>query len=83
MTYSDIFERAKSVIGEENINDYRPAVFEGAPDTMCNVSVCVPYTIMIWLKNGDCIWYKAAQQEKDDFNEMLEKRKMIRDAIGF
>ena len=64
MTYGEIFEKCQSVIGEENILDYRPAVFSAAPDTFLDgVERCVPNTIMVWLKNGDCIWYRAKDGE--------------------
>ena len=60
MTYEEIYQRAKSVIGEENILCYRPAVIEVKPyTTLDGVRMCVPNTITIWLKNGDCIWYGA------------------------
>ena len=60
MTDKEIYQRAKEVIGDENILEYRPAVFDTAEDTMLSgVSFCIPDTIMIWLKNGDCIWYRA------------------------
>ena len=58
MTYEEIFERAKSVIGEENIDDYRPARIEGAPNTFFEMRRCIPNTITIWLKNGDWIMYQ-------------------------
>ena len=58
MTYEEIFERAKSVIGEENIDDYRPAIIEGAPDTFFEMGRCIPNTITIWLKNGDWLMYQ-------------------------
>ena len=60
MTYEAIYKKACEVIGEENIDDYRPAVFEAKPDTMLDgLEICVPNTIMIWLKNRDLIWYRA------------------------
>ena len=60
MTYGEIFNKAKEIIGEENIDDYRPAVFSAEPDTMLDgVEHCVPNTINIWLKNGDIIWYRV------------------------
>lgn len=60
MKYEDIYKKAKEVIGEENIYDYRPAVFSALQGTFLDgVNVCIPNTIMIWLKNGDCIWYRA------------------------
>ena len=60
MTYEEIFDKAKTIIGEENIVDYRPAVLSFEQDTFIDgVQVCVPNTIMIWLKNGDCLWYRA------------------------
>lgn len=43
MKYRDIYRKAAMVIGEENIDDYRPA------DT--------PNSIIIWLKNGDTMTY--------------------------
>ena len=61
MTYEEIFERAKSVIGEENIDDYRPAVIEGAPDTFFETWHCIPNTITIWLKNGDWLMYQCRE----------------------
>lgn len=63
MTYKDIFDRAKAVIGEENISDYRPAVMEFAEDTFITGQHLIPYTIMIWLKNGDCIMYRYVERE--------------------
>ena len=60
MTYEAIYKKACEVIGAENIDDYRPAVFEAKPDTMLDgLEICVPNTIMIWLKNRDLIWYRA------------------------
>ena len=60
-TYSEIFEKAKSIIGEENIVDYRPAVI-GSPDEVI-YAVC-DYSITIWLKNGDCIIYRDCSPGK-------------------
>lgn len=61
MTYEEIFEKAKAVIGEENIVDYRPAVLATESDSFLGgVEACVPSTIMIWLKNGDAIWYRES-----------------------
>lgn len=58
----DVFERAKAVIGEENIVDHRPAYVSSQDDTfLAGVEAFVPNTIMIWLKNGDCIWYRAQE----------------------
>lgn len=60
MTYGEIYQKAKAVLGEENILDYRPAVLEVKQYNMRDgVRVCVPNTIKILLKNGDCIWYRA------------------------
>ena len=60
MTYREIYEKARAVIGEENIIDYRPAVLAMEVDTfLCGVETCVPNMIMIWLKNGDSLWYRA------------------------
>ena len=64
MTYEEIFRKAQQIIGVENISDYRPAVFSGEEDTMCDFSVCVPNTIMIWLKNHDCLWYRECAHER-------------------
>lgn len=56
----EIYEKACKVIGIENIKDYRPAVFSAEPDTFLDgLSMYVPNTIMIWLSNGDVIWYRA------------------------
>ena len=63
MTFGDIYKKAKKVIGEENIVDYRPAVFSGNPDTMFDFEVGIPQTIMIWLKNGDTMLYRANSEE--------------------
>lgn len=63
MTYKEIFEKAKEVIGEENIEDYRPAVFSTQYDTfLSGIETCVPDTIMIWLRNGDTVWYRARDE---------------------
>ena len=67
MTYGEIFEKAKTVIGEENIYDYRPAVLVTEMDSFLGgVAACVPNTIMIWLKNGDAIWYRAKEGGQED-----------------
>ena len=64
MTDEEIYNKAKQVIGEENITDYRPAIFSTAPDTMCGeIELFVPNTIMIWLENGDVIWYRANENK--------------------
>ena len=64
MGYIEIYEKAKEIIGEENIDDYRPAVFTTEHATfLSGVEVYVPNTIMIWLKNGDCIWYRSRNEE--------------------
>ena len=67
MTYGDIFEKAVSIIGLENVNDYRPAVYEGRLNGMFDFphATCVPNTIMIWLKNGDRIVYRAAEPKEE------------------
>lgn len=63
MTYGEIFDKAKAVIGEENILDYRPAVLSFEQDTFIDgIQICVPNTIMVWLKNGDCLWYRAESE---------------------
>ena len=68
MTYHEIFERAVSVIGRENVLNYRPAVYEGRLNGMFNFPLagCVPNTIMIWLKNGDRLVYQAVEEGKAD-----------------
>lgn len=58
MTVKEVYEIAKSVIGEENIVDCRPAVIEGAPDTFIEGQFIIPNTITIWLKNGDWLMYQ-------------------------
>lgn len=65
MTYHEIFERAVSVIGRENVSDYRPAVYEGRLNGMFNFpqACSVPNAIMIWLKNGDRIVYRVVEKE--------------------
>ena len=59
MTYAEIYNKAKEVIGEENIDDYRPAVIAGDPESFFEFETCLKDTIMIWLKNGDTIMYRA------------------------
>ena len=62
-----IFARAKAVIGEENIVDHRPAYVSTQDDGfLAGVEAFVPNTIMIWLKNGDCIWYRAEEGDGDE-----------------
>ena len=62
MTSENVYKKAKEIIGEENIEDYRPAVLSMEPDTFLDgVNAFIPNTIMIWLKNGDCIWYRAME----------------------
>jgi hypothetical protein len=62
MTYGEIYKKAKAIIGEENIVDYRPAILSTEQDTfLAGIAACVPNTIMIWLKNGDLIWYRYNQ----------------------
>ena len=62
MTYGDIYKKAKGIIGEENIIDFRPATFSTDIDGINDsINVNIPNTIIIWLKNGDCIWYRAME----------------------
>ena len=63
MKYGEILERAKETIRAESIADYRPAVMSLEPDTFLDgVEVCVPNTIMVWLKNGDSLWYRVKDE---------------------
>jgi hypothetical protein len=55
MIYRDIYEKAASIIGRENVEDYRPAVYE--------VPAPMDSAITIWLKNGDVIIYKAMEDK--------------------
>ena len=66
MTYGEIFERAVSIIGRENVNDYRPAVYEGRLNGMFDFpyNTDIPNAIMIWLKNGDRIVYRAVEPKE-------------------
>ena len=65
MTYGEIYERAVGLIGLDNVSDYRPAVYEGRLNGMFDFprAVDVPNAIMIWLKNGDRIVYRAVEKE--------------------
>ena len=66
MTYGEIYQKAKAIIGEENVSDYRPAVFAAEPDTFLDgLMACVPNTIIIWLKNGDSLWYRAKEGDTE------------------
>lgn len=67
MTYGEIYEKAVCVIGRENIEDYRPAMYEGRLNGMFNFPhlMAIPNAIMIWLKNGDRIVYRAVEPEED------------------
>ena len=60
MEYSEVYRKARNVVGEENILDYRPATAEKDP-TSDGAGEWVPNTIIVWLKNGDCLWYKAKE----------------------
>ena len=55
MTYEEIYNKAKTVIPEENIVDYRPAVIG---DTDQVIYAVAHNAITIWLKNGDVIIYR-------------------------
>lgn len=63
MTYGEIYEKAVSIIGRENVSDYRPAVYEWILDGMSDFprKACMPNAIMIWLENGDSIVYRAVE----------------------
>ena len=63
MTYGEIYEKAVKVIGRENVSDYRPAVYEGRLNGMFDFpcKTCIPNSIMILLKNGDRIVYRAVE----------------------
>lgn len=67
MTYHEIFERAVGLIGRDNVSDYRPAVYEGRLNGMLYFpqARCVPDAIMIWLKNGDRIIYRAVEPKEE------------------
>lgn len=66
MTYGEIFERAVTIIGRENVSDYRPAVYQGKLNGMFDFpqSTDVPNTIMIWLKNGDRMVYRVVEPKE-------------------
>lgn len=66
MTYGEIYEKAVKVIGRENVSDYRPAVYEGGLNGMFDFprKTYIPNTIMIWLKNGDRVVYRAAESKE-------------------
>ena len=65
MSDRDIFNKAKEIIGEENIIDCQPAIFMTETNTMLDGIECpVPNTLMIWLANGDVIWYRATDVEE-------------------
>lgn len=66
MTYGEIYERAVTVIGRENISDYRPAVYQGRLNGMFDFpqNTDIPNTIMIWLKNGDRMVYRAVEPKE-------------------
>ncbi len=65
MTYGEIYEKAVKIIGRENVSDYRPAVYEGRLNGMFDFprKTCIPNAIMIWLKNGDRMVYRAVEPE--------------------
>ena len=54
-----VYNKAKELIGEENILQYRPTVISGNPDTMFDFEALIPDTITIWLRNGDTIMYRS------------------------
>ena len=62
-TYAEIFEKAKTVIGEENIIDYRPAVIGNCDEVIYAV---MPLSITIWLKKGDCLIYRDCSTERKE-----------------
>ena len=66
MTYEEIYEKAISIIGRENVSDYRPAMYEGRLNGMFDFPkpTSVPNAIMIWLKNGDRIVYRAVEPKE-------------------
>lgn len=55
MRYEDIYNKAKEIIGEEKIVDYRPAVIG---DTDQVIYAVAHNAITIWLTNGDVIIYR-------------------------
>lgn len=65
MTYGEIYEKAVSIIGCENVSDYRTVVYEGRLNGIFDFpcAVDVPNAIVIWLKNGDRIVYRAVEKE--------------------
>ena len=64
MTYGEVFERAVEVIGRENVSDYRPAMYQERLNGMFDFPrvVDVPNAVVIWLKNGDRIVYRAMEK---------------------
>ena len=63
MTYGEIYQKAKEIIGEENIDDYRPAGDFYIDDIVKIIEhegkqyPTVPMGIRMWLKNGDSVIY--------------------------
>ena len=70
MTYGQIFEKAASIIGREHIEDYRPAVYEGRLNGMFDFPkpTVIPDAIIIWLKNGDRVVYRVADEKGEAYN---------------
>lgn len=66
MTYGEIYEKAVRIIGHENVSDYRPAVYEGRLNGMFDFphKTSIPNAIMIWLKNGDRMVYRAVEPKE-------------------
>lgn len=66
MTYGEIYEKAVSIIGRENVSNYSPAVYEGRLNGMIDFprKTCIPNAIMIWLKNGDRIVYRTVEPKE-------------------
>lgn len=61
MIYRDIYDKAAGIIGRENIEDYRPAVYAVSTPIDNAIMATNTETITIWLKNGDVIIYKSME----------------------
>ncbi len=59
MTYGDIYDEFCNKFPNADVEDYRPAV----PMHISQLSVGIPYAIIVWLKDGSKVIYMAERRE--------------------
>lgn len=61
-TYGDIYDEFCDKFPNAEVLDYRPAVSMHIPELKTG---CIPYAIIVWLKDGSEVIYKSKEEESE------------------